>query len=297
MFCEFAIIGTTASGKSALALRIAQEFGGVVLSLDSLALYKLIDIASAKPSRVELESVKHFGIDEIYPDENFSVGMFFEIYKRAYAYAKNLACPLIITGGSGFYLRSLLNGLTPDVPKCEINLSNAEIYDIVLSHDPEYAYKFSQNDSYRLEKWYQIYKFSGSTPSRWLKENTQEPLIKNLKIFEILWDVNEIRERIKKRTDEMFESGLLDEAKFLFKRYDKSLNAMRSIGLKECGEFLRGEICKNGTDLNELKSLIATHTCQLAKRQRTFNRSQFSDKFIGSLSECENAVRAFISAL
>ena len=75
MFCEFAIIGTTASGKSALALQIAQEFSGVILSLDSLALYKQIDIASAKPSREELASVKHFGIDEIYPNENFSVGI------------------------------------------------------------------------------------------------------------------------------------------------------------------------------------------------------------------------------
>lgn len=139
MFCEFAIIGTTASGKSALALQIAQEFSGVILSLDSLALYKQIDIASAKPSREELASVKHFGIDEIYPNEKFQCWHVFKIYERAKDYALNADCPLIITGGSGFYLRSMLSGLAPDVPKCDEALSNDEIYALAARIDPEFA--------------------------------------------------------------------------------------------------------------------------------------------------------------
>ena len=124
MFKEFAIIGTTASGKSDLAFELAKELNGVILSLDSLALYKEIDIASAKPNKEQLETIKHFGVDEIYPDEEFSVGAFFEIYKNAKDFARLQDCPLIITGGSGFYLKSMLSGLAPDVPKCEQNLSN-----------------------------------------------------------------------------------------------------------------------------------------------------------------------------
>lgn len=80
---ELALIGTTASGKTALALKLASEFNGVILSLDSLCVYKFIDIASAKPSAAELALVPHFGVNLLMPDEHFDVGMFFDIYKTA----------------------------------------------------------------------------------------------------------------------------------------------------------------------------------------------------------------------
>ena len=285
MFKEFAIIGTTASGKSDLAFELAKKLNGVILSLDSLALYKEIDIASAKPNKEQLEAIKHFGVDEIYPDEEFSVGAFFEIYKNAKNFARLQDCPLIITGGSGFYLKSMLSGLAPDVPKCELNLSNEEIYELAVKIDPEFASKFSQNDSYRLEKWYQIYKFSSQIPSIWLRENTKESIIKELAIFEILWDKDELRERIKKRTKGMLEAGLIDEANFLFNKYKSEPKPLKSIGLKECKQFLDKEISQN-----ELEELIATHTAQLAKRQRTFNRSQFEKKFVGDLDQIRSEI-------
>lgn len=289
MFKEFAIIGTTASGKSDLAFELAKELNGVILSLDSLALYKEIDIASAKPNKEQLEAIKHFGVNEIYPDEEFSVGAFFEIYKNAKNFARLQDCPLIITGGSGFYLKSMLSGLAPDAPKCELNLSNEEIYELAAKIDPEFASKFSQNDSYRLEKWYQIYKFSSQIPSIWLRENTKESIIKELVIFEILWDKDELRERIKKRTKGMLEAGLIDEANFLFNKYKSEPKPLKSIGLKECKQFLDKEISQN-----ELEELIATHTAQLAKRQRTFNRSQFEKKFVGDLDQIRSEILKFL---
>ena len=289
MFKEFAIIGTTASGKSDLAFELAKKLNSVILSLDSLALYKEIDIASAKPNKEQLETIKHFGVDEIYPDEEFSVGAFFEIYKNAKNFARSQDCPLIITGGSGFYLKSMLSGLAPDVPKCELNLSNEEIYELAVKIDPEFASKFSQNDSYRLEKWYQIYKFSSQIPSIWLRENTKESIIKELAIFEILWDKDELRERIKKRTKGMLEAGLIDEANFLFNKYKSEPKPLKSIGLKECKQFLDKEISQN-----ELEELIATHTAQLAKRQRTFNRSQFEKKFVGDLNQIRSEILKFL---
>jgi len=289
LFKEFAIIGTTASGKSDLAFELAKKLNGVILSLDSLALYKEIDIASAKPNKEQLEAIKHFGVDEIYPDEEFSVGAFFEIYKNAKNFARLQDCPLIITGGSGFYLKSMLSGLAPDVPKCEPNLSNEEIYELAVKIDPEFASKFSQNDSYRLEKWYQIYKFSSQIPSIWLRENTKESIIKELAIFEILWDKDELRTRIAKRTKNMLDEGLIDEAKFLFDKYKSEPKPLKSIGLKECKQFLEGEISKS-----ELETLIATHTAQLAKRQRTFNRSQFEKKFVGDLNQIRSEILKFL---
>ena len=302
MFKELAVIGTTASGKSALALRLAQEFSAAILSLDSLSVYKEINIASAKPTPDEIALAPHFGIDEIYPNEPFSAGLFFKIYERAKEFAERLDRPLIIVGGSGFYLKAMLSGLTPEVPKCAVP-RNDEIYELARKIDPEFAEKFSQSDSYRLEKWYQIYAFSGAKPSEWLAKNTAAPVIKNLPIFEILLDTRELRERIVLRTRNMLQAGLLDEAKFLFEKYgDQNFSEisapkispckpLNSIGLKECGRFLRGEILSE----RELENLISTHTAQLAKRQRTFNRSQFSKIAVGGAEEISRKIEEILN--
>ena len=290
MFCEFALIGTTASGKSDLALKIAKEFNGVILSLDSLSVYKEINIASAKPTALELESVKHFGINLIFPNEYFSVGEFIKEYEKAKSYAQNLQIPLIITGGSGFYLKAMMSGLAPKIRdiKCDLNLE--QIYELILKIDPEFGSKFSKNDKFRLEKWYSIYKTTGEIPSKFLRENTAEPIISNLQIFEILWDREVLRDRIKIRTSKMLENGLIDEAKYLFDKYGFETKSLNSIGLKECGEFLRGELGKN-----ELYEQICTHTAQLAKRQRTFNKSQFlENKISQDLANLENSIKEYL---
>lgn len=290
MFCEFALIGTTASGKSDLALKIAKEFNGVILSLDSLSVYKGINIASAKPTALELESVKHFGINLIFPNEYFSVGEFIKEYEKAKSYAQNLQIPLIITGGSGFYLKAMMSGLAPKIGdiKCDLNLE--QIYELILKIDPEFGSKFSKNDKFRLEKWYSIYAATGEIPSKFLRENTAEPIISNLQIFEILWDREVLRDRIKIRTEKMLENGLVDEAKYLFDKYGFETKSLNSIGLKECGEFLCGELGKD-----ELYEQICTHTAQLAKRQRTFNKSQFlENKISQDLTNLENSIKEYL---
>lgn len=291
---ELAIIGATASGKTALALKLASEFNGVILSLDSLCVYKEIDIASAKPTPFERNLIPHFGIDLIFPDEHFDVGMFFKIYQTAREFAINENRPLFITGGSGFYLKALMSGLSPKFEPVESGLENTQIYELILQNDPRFAAKFSRNDTYRLNRWFDIYSFlqkSGisQAPSVYLQENTYEPIISNLAIFEIVWDREILRERIRKRTENMLKNGLIEEAKFLFAKYPSEPKPLKSIGLKECGEFLKGEISKS-----KLLELISTHTAQLAKRQRTFNRSQFRGKFSGSLDECEVKIREFL---
>ncbi len=299
-FIEFALIGATASGKTALAIDLAREIGGVILSLDSLCVYREINIASAKPTLEERAGVKHFGLDLVSLEQPFCAGDFTREYFRAREFAKSADCPLIITGGSGFYLGAMTKGLSPRVPTLPATLSNAQIWEIASAVDPEFCAKFSANDTFRLQKWLEIYEFSHRVaPSKWLKENTCEPVISNLKIFEIVWERSVLRERIVARTRSMIEGGLLDEARELFSRFDSNLKPLKSVGLKECGEYLsslraNGEsaaISDNsnlnydlsdldlaGSPLNSLFDLIATHTAQLAKRQRTFNRSQFPSR-------------------
>ena len=291
MFYEFAIIGTTASGKSDLAIKVARELDGVILSLDSLCLYKEINIASAKPSSDELALVRHFGIDIASPDDEFCVGDFIAEYKRALAYAKNLDIPLIITGGSGFYLKAMLSGLAPKTKPIKIDISDDEIWNLAVKIDSEFCSKFSKNDKFRLHKWYQIYAQTSAIPSQWLRDNTSQPVIKNLPIFELVWDKIELIERIKIRTKNMLQNGLIDEAEYLFKHYNSSLKPLNSIGLKECKEYLNGKI-----NLDELENLIIIHTTQLAKRQRTFNKGFDSIKLDGKNLDL-NAILTQIKSL
>ncbi|WP_096029827.1 tRNA (adenosine(37)-N6)-dimethylallyltransferase MiaA [Campylobacter lanienae] len=293
MYSELAIIGTTASGKSDLAIKVAREFNAVILSLDSLCLYKEIDIASAKPNKDELELVSHFGVDLVMPDMDFCVGDFIDEYKKAKLYAQQNNSMLIITGGSGFYLKSMLSGLSPKIEPLKIEISDDEIWNLAVEIDKEFCAKFSKNDKFRLHKWYQIYTQTNEIPTQWLRLNTGEPMIKNLTIYELVWDKFKLIERIKTRTKNMLENGLIDEARYLFGRYDSALKPLNSIGLKEAKEYLDGKI-----NLNELNDLITIHTTQLAKRQRTFNKSFNSikidarnlnlDKFLTQISNSIN---------
>ncbi|KAF0590496.1 MAG: tRNA(i6A37) synthase [Candidatus Campylobacter infans] len=286
---ELALIGATASGKTALALRIAKPLNAIILSLDSLCIYTQINIASAKPNAQELKSIKHFGINIRNIDESFNAGDFAQEYQKASIYAKQNGKNLIITGGSGFYLASMLNGLAPKVPRLKTHPSNDEIFTIASRIDPKFCAKFSHNDTFRLQKWYEIYSFLSKNsaqikisnnltkhtqiPSLWLAQNTAAPLIKELLIFELSLERDELRSRILARTKKMLDDGLLDEARTLFASYDKELKALKSIGLKECGQFLCGQIKSQ----NELCELISTHTAQLAKRQRSFFNSNFKN--------------------
>ncbi|MDA3062201.1 MULTISPECIES: tRNA (adenosine(37)-N6)-dimethylallyltransferase MiaA [unclassified Campylobacter] len=287
---QLALIGTTASGKTDLAHKIALKTGAVILSLDALCVYKLIDIASAKPSKDELAQVPYFGINLIEPNEYFSVGEFIKEYEKAREFATQSQIPLIITGGSGFYLKSMLSGLAPKIPDAQIFPQNSEIYALASKIDSEFCAKFSAFDTFRLRKWYSIYVATGEIPSEFLRANTAQPVIKNLKIFEILREKDEINERITLRTKKMFEAGILDEAKFLFERYGYECKSLSCVGLKECSQYLRGEISRTSCE-----ELITIHTRQLAKRQRTFNKSQFEGKIHAPSEILEREILEFLS--
>jgi len=115
---KVAILGPTASGKTELSIALASKYDGVVLSLDSLSVYRHIDIASAKPTPEERGDIVHFGIDEVDVDTDFNISSYMELFKRAEAYAAERGKPLIIVGGTGFYLKMLMEGLShlPDRP-------------------------------------------------------------------------------------------------------------------------------------------------------------------------------------
>nr|WP_321267796.1 tRNA (adenosine(37)-N6)-dimethylallyltransferase MiaA [uncultured Sulfurimonas sp.] len=288
---QLAIIGPTASGKSDLAIKIAKKIDAYILSIDSLSIYKEIDIVSAKPSKEELSQVKHFGINVLNPDEYFSVDIFINLYKKVKAICEKEDKNLIIVGGTSFYLKSLLSGLS-DLPHIDANtiakvktkLQNLQsCYDLLTNLDPLYMQNISQNDSYRIEKALLIYEASKITPTEWFKQNPPQAIIKNLDIYNIDVARDVLRERISKRTHKMCENGLIDEVCYLEQKYTRLPHSMGSIGIVEVLDFL-----DNKTTKEEMLELICIHTAGLAKRQQTFNRTQFENVTSASLEKLED---------
>ncbi|MWV62344.1 tRNA (adenosine(37)-N6)-dimethylallyltransferase MiaA [Helicobacter saguini] len=271
-----AIIGATCSGKSALALNLASKINAYIFSIDSLSIYKEINIASAKPTKAELDSIKHFAIDVLSPVESVNAGVFIRLLDNAITECKKDSKNLVIVGGSSFYLKSIIQGLSNidsiNIESKFINKSLSEKYVILQNLDSIFAAKISQNDTYRINKALSIFEATGKIPSVYFKENPPKPFPHKIDIYNLQIPRDVLIERINKRTKSMIKQGLIDEAKYILESYGDSIQPFKSIGLKECLLYFKGQI-----NLSELESMIAIHTRQLAKRQSTFNKTQFEN--------------------
>lgn len=292
-----AIIGSTASGKSDLALNLAQNYNGLILSIDSLSIYKEIDIASAKPTKSELSCVEHFGVDCLKPDENASVITFIEEYRRIQAQAVAENKNIIIVGGSSFYLKSMIEGLSqiPVYSQSTLQKAKEMILDLSECHrllsdaDPITMGKITSSDAYRIEKMLLIYLETQTAPSDWFHTHPPSAIITECPILHLDIDRALLRERIALRTQKMVTMGLIDEVAELERQYGRMPNSMKAIGIIEALYYLDGKITKN-----EMTELITTHTAQLAKRQQTFNTHQFTLTANGSANELKTIAETIL---
>ncbi len=290
---QLAIIGPTASGKSDLAIKIAQQIDAYILSIDSLSIYKEIDIVSAKPTKQELSEVKHFGINVLAPDEYFSVDIFIQLYKDVVKLCKKESKNLVIVGGTSFYLKSLMQGLSalPEITQ-EVKESVQEklkdlpkVYVFLEKKDPLYMQNIDKNDTYRIEKALLIYEASSLTPSKWFELNPPQPVIYSMPIYNIDVSRDVLRKRISERTAKMLDMNLIDEVCVLEQKYSRLPHSMSSIGIVEVLEYLDGKVSKE-----QMCELISTHTAQLAKRQQTFNKTQFNGVTSAPLEALEGII-------
>lgn len=288
-----AILGSSGSGKTALSLEIAKEFPCAILSLDSLSIYKEIDIASAKPSPKERGEILHFGIDVLSPKQAQNVQNFIIEFKRAREFCRKNYKHLLIVGGTSFYLKSLLCGISPMPKRKSTTQENiqklgdlGEQYAFLCKIDSVYAKRLQARDSYRIMRALEIYFDTQCAPSVYFRENPPNPILKDCAIFDIVLDRAILHQRIALRTKEMLEQGLIAEVEELVEHYGEAHQWAKSIGIKEVLAFRKGEFA-----LHKLESLIITHTAQLAKRQRTFNKTQFLPHFCGGYLEVKEAIK------
>jgi len=291
---QLALIGSTASGKTALSIKIAQHMNANILSLDSLSIYKEIDIVSAKPTLDERAGIEHFGIDTLYPDETFDVTTFIKLYNEVYTKCLQVGKNLVIVGGTSFYLKMLIGGISklPSISMETKQKVKGHLQDLKKTYawlytlDEKYMSNIEASDTYRIEKALTIYLETGLTPTQYFKQYPPNPTVTDpLPIYQIDIDREILRARIALRTNMMVKGGLIDEICMLEKKYTREPNCMKAIGIKETLAYLDGVF-----DKSMLIEKITTNTAKLAKRQTTFNNSQFNNVIKGNVEELEKKI-------
>jgi tRNA dimethylallyltransferase len=317
-----AIVGPTASGKSAIAMQIARTAKSLgktveIISMDSALVYRGMDIGTAKPSKAEMQEVRHHGIDIAEPEDPYSAAKFAHDAKQWLKEIRERNNIPLIVGGTMLYWRALAHGLSNMPPaspeiRAEIESRAAKlgwpaIHDELREVDPETAARLEKNDTQRVQRALEIYLQSGKPMSEWLQEqpkdsgrgepdnstNGDAPLKLRLISIEPS-DRSVLHDRIAKRFEVMMAEGFLDEMKALHQnpRLHPDLPSMRAVGYRQAWDYLDGNITAQ-----EFQDQAIAATRQLAKRQLTWLRGIQAKEVIDSLDssqmkQCEQDVLA-----
>ncbi|KHD87755.1 MAG: tRNA dimethylallyltransferase [Bdellovibrio sp. ArHS] len=298
------VVGSTASGKSEWALRLAQEFHGVIVNCDSVQVYKKVDIGAAKPSKAEQALVPHFLLDYVNPPQEMTAGQYSRDF---FATLESIPeqTPIFVVGGTGFYFMAIEKGMYPvlavpeDIQKevaaeLQTELGVQKLHQELLEKDPLYGAKIHLSDHYRLGRAIELIRSQGKSVTQIQKEFAESrsefpyPLLK----MGPSWDREALKERIDLRTKRMLEAGLIDEVQGLLDEGLEAWAPLSSVGYKETIVFLKKEVSKE-----QLFESIATNTRQLAKRQRTwFQRDKEIQWYDGKdgFSQARSVVEEFL---
>jgi tRNA dimethylallyltransferase len=293
------ICGATASGKSGLAVEIAQRLNSIIISADSRQIYREFDIGTAKPSLTEQKLVPHYQIDICHPTETLTLWQYQQQTQVLINnYRVNCRLPLLV-GGTGLYIDSITKGLKiPRVspqPKLRSQLSTlgqTQLHAWLSQVDPAAAAKIHSNDQFRTLRALEVFYVTGRPISEQQGVN-----IPNYPILQIGLDceVATLDRRITTRTKQMIEQGLVQEVDTLCQKYGANLPLLNTLGYAEIKQYLTGKV-----NLQEAIALTITHTRQFAKRQRTWFRKNnqinwFDNTSIDLVEQVWQKIQAFIA--
>jgi tRNA dimethylallyltransferase len=274
-----AVVGPTASGKTALAIELAERLNTEIVSADSMQVYRGMEIGTAAPTAEERARVPHHLVSFLDPMEVFSAGKFErqarEIVERLNAAGKTA----VVVGGSGLYLRALLDGLFPGPTadeeirerlRVEAETEGVEaLYRRLEEVDPEYAAAILPGDLRRIVRALEVYEITGEAMSALHRQHREA--VKPLSSVQVIldWPRDELYARIDARVDRMIAGGFLDEVRGLLERgYAERLASLRSLGYGEMTAHLKGEL-----SLGEAIELMKRNTRRFAKRQLIWFRA------------------------
>lgn len=287
------IVGPTAVGKTSFGIECAKLFDGEIISGDSIQIYKGLNIGSAKPDKEELSSAKHYLIDIKDPDENYSVKQFQDLCREYIdKIAKDNKLPIIV-GGTGLYIKAALYDYTffEEVNKDEQyeDLSNQQIYDLLMQKDPKALEKIHINNRKRLIRALNIYEKHNKGISTIKDEQDHKPIYDCL-IIGLTCDRQQLYKRIDDRVDKMIEEGLEKEIQGLLnKGVSFSNQCMQAIGYKEFKDYYEGD-----KSLDDVIEDIKRNSRHFSKRQYTFFNNQLDVKWFENTEEALSEVKKWL---
>lgn len=271
-----AVAGPTASGKTALSVKIAKELGGEIVSCDSMQIYKGMDIGTAKPSLEERCGVPHHMIDIISPDEKYNVVSYKRDAEAAIDDILKRGRVPVLAGGTGLYMDSVLSNtafsenssfsvVRERLEKLFEEKGREYIFEMLEKIDPEAAEKIHPNNTRRVIRALEIYETTGKTLTQANIESKRPEKYESL-VIGLMWDRETLYERINERVERMMAEGLLKEVETLRKKGMKAeYTSMQAIGYKELFEYFEGNCT-----LEEAKEKIKQESRRYAKRQMTW---------------------------
>ena len=289
MYKTIIIYGPTAVGKSDIAVKLAKKINAEIISADSMQIYKNLDIGSAKITKEEMQGVKHYLLDIVNCNENYSVYEFVNDCKECIEEIRSKGKNVIICGGTGLYIKALTEnydyaGVNKNEKlREELNkLTNAELvlkltnFGVTLTND-------DKNNRPRLIRYVEIYSTGG--------KSTKNTFDNNYIIFGLTYDRQKLYERINKRVDKMIEDGLIDETKNILKVASPQNQCLKAIGYKELLPYINNE-----KDLFDCVELLKQKTRNYAKRQITF-MNQFANIIKIDATNKDDAVNSIYQKL
>ncbi len=272
-----AIVGPTATGKTELSIRLAQEIGGEIVNADSRQVYRYMDIGTAKPTAEDRSKIPHHLLDVVDPDEDFSLAIYQDMAGRAIEDIHRRGRIPVLVGGSGQYVWAILEGWSaPEVPpdpafREELELKSITeggdiLYRQLQEVDPESAGKIDPRNIRRVIRALEVFRITGK---RFSELRTKTPPDFNVRIVGITVERDELYRRIDARVDAMVKHGFIDEVRSLLDRgYSPDLPAMSSLGYREIGGYLKGEL-----SLPEACEQIKFTTHRFARNQYAWFRA------------------------
>ena len=295
-----AIVGPTASGKSALGMRLARETGGEIVSCDSQQVYRGLDIGTAKATAKERAEVSHHLIDVVALDEPFSAAEYARLARAALEdITARMRLP-VVAGGTGLYLRALLEGLFDGPARDEDTrrrlealgerFGDARLHRLLRHLDPRAAERTPPRDRVRVVRALEVYRATGRPLSEHHREQAAPLRGYRTLVVGLAPDRGPLRVVVERRTRAMLEGGLLDEVRGLFARgYGPDLRPLQAIGYREAVAVIQGRLTRE-----EAEAAIVTATMRLAKRQMTWFRHQADVTWFRDPDEAYQAVMEWL---
>jgi tRNA dimethylallyltransferase len=274
------VLGPTASGKTALSLALAERFNGEIVNCDSVALYREFDIGTAKPTSAERTRAPHYLLDIIAPTDHITAGEYARQARRVLEEIKSRGRLPILVGGTGLYLRALLEGLFPGPQRSEelrerlreqaSSRGSKYLHRILVRLDRAAAEKIHANDVPKLIRAIEVCLASRQKMTDLWQQRGRDPL-RGFRILRLGLDPERkaLYERINHRAQQMFEAGLIEETEILLEKYGNAAGPLASLGYKQAGQFIRRELTRG----DALKAAQQAHR-NYAKRQMTWFRRE-----------------------